>query len=144
MKWRRADSTPGRADLTAFVDEGSEIDGKYTFRGTVMINGRFTGELASTDTLVVGEKGVVKATISAGVVQISGEVTGTVTASERLELRATARLFGDVETPVLVIEEGALFDGQCRMTRTRTADTSGSGSPDLSVIPGKRSASPSA
>src|SRR2546428_505409 len=53
------------SDLTAFIDEGSEIEGKYTFTGTVMLNGRFRGEIVSNDTLIVGEKGVVNAAIRA-------------------------------------------------------------------------------
>src|SRR5438034_9572101 len=70
-------------DLTAFIDEGSEIEGKYTFNGTVMLNGRFRGEIVSNDTLIVGEKGVINASIRAGVVLINGEVVGNVMAFER-------------------------------------------------------------
>src|SRR3989338_9199485 len=86
-------------DLTAFIDEGSEIEGKYTFSGTVMINGRFRGEIVSNDSLIVGEKGVVNASIRAGIVLISGEVVGNVNASERVELRCSARVYGDIEAP---------------------------------------------
>src|SRR5437764_10085066 len=105
------------SDLTAFIDEGSEIEGKYTFNGTVMLNGRFRGEIVSNDTLIVGEKGVINASIRAGVVLINGEVVGNVMASERVEIRGSARVFGDVEAPVVVIEEGVLFEGHCRMTK---------------------------
>lgn len=110
------------SDLTAFIDEGSEMEGKYTFSGTVMMNGRFTGEIASSDTLIVGEKAVINATIHAGVVLISGEVVGNVVAGERVELRGTARVFGDVESPVVVVEEGVHFEGHCRMTKGRAGD----------------------
>lgn len=138
MLWTRKRAATARSrDLTAFVDEGSEIEGKYTFRGTVMLNGRFTGEIVSTDTLIVGEKGVVKATIHAGTVVVSGEVMGTVVASERLDLRATARLFGDAETPALVVEEGAVFDGHCRMTRAKPAEAAPPAR-DLSIVSVKR------
>ena len=109
-------------DLSAFIDEASEIEGKFTFSGTVMINGKFKGEIVSSDTLIVGKKGVIHATIRAGIVLISGEVVGNVLASERVELRGTARVIGDVEAPVIVVEEGVLFEGQCRMTNTRSAD----------------------
>ena len=109
------------SDLTAFIDEGSEIEGKYTFTGTVMLNGRFRGEIVSNDTLIVGEKGVVNAAIRAGVVLINGEVVGNVLGSERVEIRGTARVFGDVEAPVVVIEEGVLFEGHCRMTKAEAA-----------------------
>src|SRR5207237_925449 len=101
----------------AVIDESSEIDGKYTFSGTVMLNGKFKGEISSNDTLIIGEKAVVKASIRAGVILISGEVVGNVLGTERVELRGTARVFGDVEAPVVVVEEGVMFEGQCRMTK---------------------------
>jgi len=110
------------SDLTAFIDEGSEIEGKYTFTGTVMLNGRFRGEIVSNDTLIVGEKGVVNAAIRAGIVLINGEVVGNVLGSERVEIRGTARVFGDVEAPVVVIEEGVLFEGHCRMTKAHSVE----------------------
>ena len=142
MLWKRQRTkTPKANDLTAFIDEGSEIEGKYTFSGTVMLNGRFRGEIVSNDTLVIGEKGVVNASIRAGVVMINGEVVGNVLASERVELRGSARVYGDVEAPVVVVEEGVLFEGHCRMTKARPVDTapaSASGQRDLSVIPIKR------
>jgi cytoskeletal protein CcmA (bactofilin family) len=105
------------ADLSAFIDEGSEIEGKYSFSGTVMLNGKLSGEIQTQDTLIIGEKGVVNAIVRAGTVIISGEVVGNVNASERVELRGTARVFGDVEAPVVVVEEGVLFEGHCRMSK---------------------------
>jgi cytoskeletal protein CcmA (bactofilin family) len=108
-------STPKAKALSGFIDEGSEIEGRYRFSGTVMVNGRFNGEITSGDTLIVGEKGVLRATVRAGTVVVNGEVTGNVHASERVELRGQARLFGDVEAPVVVVEEGVIFQGRCRM-----------------------------
>src|SRR5262250_213500 len=118
MRWRKS-KEPSRtsSDLTAFIDEGSEIEGKYTFHGTVMLNGKFSGEINSNDSLIIGEKGVVNATVRAGVVLINGEVIGNVFATERVELRGTARVYGDVEAPVVVVEEGVLFEGRCRMPK---------------------------
>src|SRR2546426_7677924 len=124
MLWKRNGKAPVKgSDLTAFIDEASEIEGKYTFSGTVMLNGKFKGEISSNDTLIIGEKGVINASIRAGVVLISGEVVGNVLGLERVELRGTARVFGDVEAPVVVVEEGVLFEGHCRMTKQRPADT---------------------
>jgi cytoskeletal protein CcmA (bactofilin family) len=107
----------GKGELSAFIDEASEIEGKYTFSGTVMINGKLRGEIQSNDTLIVGEKGVIHATIRAGVVLVSGEVVGNVVGLERVELRGTARVSGDIEAPIVVVDEGVMFDGHCRMTR---------------------------
>ena len=118
MLWKKTVKRPAKtSDLTAFIDEGSEIEGKYTFSGTVMLNGKFRGEINTSDTLIVGEKGVVQATIRAGIVLVSGQVIGNVLAAERVELRGRARVFGDVEAPVVVVEEGVLFEGHCRMTQ---------------------------
>ena len=97
MRWRKSAQASRSSDLTAFIDEGSEIEGKYTFQGTVMLNGKFSGEISSNDSLIIGEKGVVNATVRAGVVLINGEVIGNVFATERVELRGTARVYGDVE-----------------------------------------------
>ena len=137
MLWKRNGRSPIRgSDLSAFIDESSEIEGRYTFSGTVMLNGKFKGEIVSNDTLIVGEKGVINATIRAGVVMINGEVVGNVMASERVELRGNARVFGDVESPVVVIEEGVLFEGHCRMTKSRPE--AAAGTRDLSVVQLKR------
>jgi len=123
MSWgRNVKASPKSGDLTAFIDEGSQIEGKYTFDGTVMMNGHFSGEIHTKDTLIVGEKGVVNASIRAGTVVISGEVVGNVLATQRVELRGTARVFGDVEAPVVVVEEGVLFEGHCKMTKSRPAE----------------------
>ncbi|HEU4439453.1 MAG TPA: polymer-forming cytoskeletal protein [Methylomirabilota bacterium] len=122
--------------MTAFIDEGSEIEGRYTFRGTVMLNGRFKGEIASEDTLIIGERGVVQADIRVGRLQVSGEATGNLRATERIDLKRTARVYGDLEAPVVVIEEGVVFEGHCRMAKpSPMAEISGR---DLTVVPLKR------
>src|SRR4051812_13429228 len=109
-------------EYTTLVNEGTEIEGKITFTGTVMLNGRVHGEIVSNDILVVGDKGVINASIRAGVVEISGEVVGNVSASDRIELHANCRVYGDIDAPVVIIDEGALLEGQCRMTKGRPKD----------------------
>jgi cytoskeletal protein CcmA (bactofilin family) len=120
--WGKSKRPAKGSDLTAFIDEGSEIEGKYSFTGTVMINGRFRGEITSTDSLIIGDKGVVQASVRAGVVLINGEVIGNVFASERVELRGKSKVQGDIEAPVVVVEEGVLFDGHCKMSKARSGD----------------------
>ncbi len=136
--FKRTRKPPGRKALSAFIDEGSEIEGRYTFSGTVMLNGRFKGEISSTDTLIIGDKAIVNGDIRAGRVLISGEVVGTISCSERVELKRTARVFGDVEAPVVVVEEGVLFEGHCRMTKSNPNVEAVMPTREFSVIPLKR------
>ncbi|MDQ3515849.1 MAG: polymer-forming cytoskeletal protein [Gemmatimonadota bacterium] len=140
MSWRKKDNLLPVKDgeHTTYIEEGSEIDGKFTFTGTVVMNGRLRGEIASNDNLIIGEKGVVNANIRAGVVVISGEVVGDVVATDRVELREKCRVYGDVSAPIVIIAEGALFEGQCRMTKGRPAEAGQPPARDLSLIPIKQ------
>ena len=106
-------SNPGA--LTAFIDQGSEFEGKLTFKDTVRIDGRFQGEISSENTLIVGKTGEVEATICSTNVVVNGTVVGDIQARGQLTLHKTARVDGDVSTPVLVVEEGAIFNGQLTM-----------------------------
>jgi cytoskeletal protein CcmA (bactofilin family) len=101
--------------LTAFIDQGSEFEGKLSFKNTVRIDGSFKGEITSENTLIVGEPGVVMATIRSRQVIVSGEVTGDIIASERLVLHKTAHVEGDIQTPKLVVEDGAELIGSIKM-----------------------------
>ena len=125
-------------DFTTLINEGTEIEGTVTFTGTVLLNGRLRGEITSNDVLVVGEKGVVNASIHAGVVEISGEVVGNISASDRIELHPNCRVYGDIEAPIVIIDEGALLEGQCRMTKGRPKDIPSVTVRDPSVVPLKR------
>jgi cytoskeletal protein CcmA (bactofilin family) len=103
------------AGLTAYIDQGSEFEGKLSFKDTVRIDGRFLGEIASENTLVVGETGEIMAQIRSQTVIVSGTVTGNITATRKLVLHKTARVEGDVETSSLVIEDGGVLNGRIAM-----------------------------
>jgi cytoskeletal protein CcmA (bactofilin family) len=131
-------SKPSRPrEFTTHINDGTEIEGKINFSGTVLLNGRVRGEITSSDTLVVGERGVVNASIRAGIVEVSGEVVGNISASDRIELHPNCRVYGDIEAPVVIIDEGALLEGQCRMTKLRTSEVP-TAPRDSGVVPLKR------
>jgi cytoskeletal protein CcmA (bactofilin family) len=113
-KKRKSNSNHG---VTSIIDHGCEAQGRLNFIGTVAMNGKFHGELFSADTLLLGKEGEVQAEVQVAVGIISGLVRGNITGRERVELGRTARIFGNIETPVLVLEEGAVFDGQCKTSR---------------------------
>ena len=102
--------------LSAFIDQGSEFEGKLTFKDTVRIDGMFRGEITSQNTLIVGETGEIMATVRSCSVFISGTVTGNIFASQRLVLHKTARVEGDIEAGSIAIEEGAVLNGRITMS----------------------------
>jgi cytoskeletal protein CcmA (bactofilin family) len=106
-----------RGDLNGFLDAGSHIHGELHFEDTFRIDGKLTGKAVSKGELVVGERGTVDAEVEVGSVFISGELRGSIKARHRIEIAAGGRAFADLETPVLVVEDGALLEGRCRMTR---------------------------
>jgi cytoskeletal protein CcmA (bactofilin family) len=121
---RRKEHARRKRGLGAFLDEGSEIEGKYTCSGTVVLDAKVRGEIIAKDTLIIGEHGVVEANVLAVKVVVRGKLNGTIIASERVELKDGARITGDVEAPVITMEEGAHVDGRCRMTKEQPAELS--------------------
>jgi len=111
------DAPSGGANLSAFIDQGSDFEGKLTFKDTVRIDGTFRGEISSENTLVVGETGSIDATIRSNSVVVSGEVVGNIIATRQIVLHKSAKVQGDMKAPSLIIEEGAVFNGQLTMDR---------------------------
>lgn len=93
----------------------SAFDGKLVFQGAVRIEGKFTGEITTDDVLLVTESAEVTASLNVGTLVLNGTLRGNVRAKRIVELHAPARLYGDIETPSLVIHNGVMFEGHCRM-----------------------------
>jgi cytoskeletal protein CcmA (bactofilin family) len=91
------------------------FDGKLVFSGSVRIDGKFTGEIATDDVLLVSETAEVIASLNVGALVLNGTLRGNVRAKRVVELHAPARLYGDIETPSLVIHHGVMFEGHCKM-----------------------------
>lgn len=103
------------SDLNALLGRGSEFEGKLTFEGTVRIDGKFTGTIITNDVLVVGEGAKIAAEITCGTIIVHGEINGNVKAKSLVELHHPARMRGNVETPILMVEKGVIFEGQTKM-----------------------------
>lgn len=111
----------GLGNLTAFIDQGSEFEGKLSFKDTVRIDGTFTGEISSDNTLIVGESGQIQATINSVCVVISGLVEGDVIATDQIVLHKTAVVNGNLDAPAITMEEGAQLNGSVRMGKAASA-----------------------
>lgn len=104
-----------RGDLNGFLDAGSHIEGDLHFEDTFRVDGRLSGRVVSKGDLVVGEQGQVDGEIHVGRLFISGTVKGSVVAAQRVEITARGKVHADLETPSLLIEDGAFFEGRCSM-----------------------------
>ena len=103
------------SDVNTLVGRGSHFEGKMTFEGVVRVDGSFAGEIVSDDTLVIGEGAEVRAELDVASVVIYGTFYGNIRASSGVELHAPGHLVGNIICPQLVVERGAVFDGNCRM-----------------------------
>ncbi len=106
--------------VSGVIDQGCEFEGKLCFQGTVRIGGTFRGEIYTPDTLIIGEGARVNGDIDAGIVIISGEVTGNVRAKHRVEIHAPAVFKGSILTPSLRVDEGVIFEGSSKMVNSAT------------------------
>ncbi|MCP3176176.1 MAG: polymer-forming cytoskeletal protein [Desulfuromonadales bacterium] len=104
-----------KREIKAFLGPGSEFEGKLVFDDIVRLDGAFRGEIASKDTLIVGEAADIQAEITVGSLILSGRFKGNIKASSRVELRNPAMVEGNIETPVLIVEEGVRVNSNISM-----------------------------
>ena len=93
----------------------TRFEGLVQLREPARIDGEIEGEVFATGAVWIGETGRVR--IEAPEVVVAGELVGDVVASRRIELTATARVRGSLESPVLAVAEGGIFEGRCRTGR---------------------------
>jgi len=106
---------------STFLGPEASVEGTLEFQGTIRLDGQVKGKIRSNGgTVIVGEKAIVNAEIDVGNAIIMGEVSGTIDAEERIEVYPPGRVVGDIQAPVISIEEGGLFNGNCAMKKTST------------------------
>lgn len=105
--------------ITTVVAEDLEIKGTIRFKTSVMLKGIFDGEIFSEGLLVIGPTAKVTAAINTKTLISHGVITGNVTANEQIVLKSTATHNGDLQSPFIMIENGAVFNGACSMDRTQ-------------------------
>jgi cytoskeletal protein CcmA (bactofilin family) len=105
----------GAESLNGFVDSGCTIKGELEFSSYFRVDGRVEGTVRSRSELVVGEGGVVEGEVEVARCIVGGEVHGTIRASEQVLLHAGAKVWADIHTPALVMEDGAFLEGSVAM-----------------------------
>lgn len=111
-------------EINAFLGKGAEFTGTLAFKGSIRIDGDFNGEIPEGGTLIIGEGAHIHASISVNSVLIGGDFHGDIHVKEKVEIYSTGRLWGKVKTPILVIEQGGVFEGTSEMDKTDEADRS--------------------
>jgi len=118
MIWK---SEAKQGELNGFLDRGSQLDGELRFDASFRVDGKFTGNVVSDGDLMVGEGGELEGELAIGQVFVSGTVRGNIRAARRVQIAPGGKVFADVSTPSLVIEDGAVFEGRCSMVREPAA-----------------------
>ncbi len=115
---------PNKSDTTnCIIGEGSIFDGRFYVNGSILIEGKFQGDIKTDDQLVVGPTGKVKTDIVAKKVTIAGTLIGNISASEEVILLHTGKILGNISTPKLTVEPGVITDGKVTITSGQTEDT---------------------
>ena len=109
-------AAPSGGNLDTILGPGAVFDGKLTFKGEVRIDGTFKGEIESDDVVVISKDAHVEAEVKVGSLRLHGTLRGNVYAKNSVELHPPARIYGDIQTPSLVIPKpGVVFEGTCKM-----------------------------
>jgi cytoskeletal protein CcmA (bactofilin family) len=107
----------GWREIRTVLDKGMQVTGKLSFTAPTRIEGRLRGEVRAADLLEVAACGVVHGTVWAKSLVVAGEVRGQVLGASRVEIQTGGRIHGLVETRALVVAEGAVFEGDLRMSQ---------------------------
>ncbi len=105
----------GAEEINVFWGKGASLDGKIASEGIFRLDGNVEGEITHRGTLIIGETAVIKGKVEATTLILNGTLEGEVTAKERMEIQASGKLFGNILTPILVVQDGGIFEGNCRM-----------------------------
>jgi cytoskeletal protein CcmA (bactofilin family) len=106
-----------QSDLNGFLDSGSHLEGELRFDASFRVDGKLTGKVDSQGDLIVGESGEIDGELRVGQIFVSGTVRGAIHATRRVQIAPSGKVFAEVDTPALIIEDGATFEGRCAMSR---------------------------
>ena len=103
--------------IDTIIGEGTRILGTLHCKTLLRVDGVIEGDVISDSKVVVSEKGLIKGNISAENFTLGGELTGNAKVRGKAEILSTGKLYGDILTKTLIMDESAVFDGKCSMTK---------------------------
>ena len=102
-------------ETNVFWGQNCVFNGKMTSEGIFRLDGKVEGEIYHSGTLIIGETAVIKGKLEVNALILDGIVEGEVTAKERVEIDSRGKLYGTILTPIFVIQDGGIFQGNCKM-----------------------------
>lgn len=102
-------------EIKVFLGKNCVFEGKVTFEGVFRLEGKVKGEILNSGTLIMGEAAFIKGKLGVNALILNGRVEGEVNAKERVEIHSKGKLYGTISTPILVIQDGGIFEGNCKM-----------------------------
>ncbi len=105
----------GDGTMNTLLGHGTVVEGTFNVSSSMRVDGKITGQITCSDSLLVGKTGVLEASVKVKNATVGGRVEGDIVASEVVILESNSTVLGDVTTKKLIIEEGAVFNGTCHM-----------------------------
>ncbi len=120
----KGSSTPSSSaeEISAFLGKETSFEGKMTFQGVFRLDGKFEGEIFESGYLIVGESAQIKGKIEVKTIVINGHVEGELVAKDRVEIHSTGNFTGTLATSSLIIHEGGVINGYCRMGKEASVE----------------------
>ena len=118
--------------ISTFLGADASFEGAIEFQGTIRVDGKVVGKISSNGgTLIVGENARIDADVSVSVAVVMGEVNGTIDAKDRIEVYPPGRIGGDIQTPVISVEPGGIFNGTCAMKNSAARSAKNESTPKI-------------
>ncbi len=110
--------------IDSFLGASTVFEGKLKSSETVRIDGHFKGEILAKGNLTVGESALIQSDIHAFSVMVSGQIQGNIFADHRVDILASGKVFGDIQAPIIAMDEGAVLEGIVRMSQGKKENES--------------------
>jgi cytoskeletal protein CcmA (bactofilin family) len=115
------------AFINSIIGEGTRFKGEFDLNGLLRIDGDFTGVIRTKGKVLIGKNGRAECTLNAGTVVVGGVMRGEIISTERVVILSTGLMLGNITTPRLIIEEGVIFNGSCKIIAAAVTETGRSG-----------------
>lgn len=110
---------PDGSYINSIIGEGTRFNGEFDLNGLLRVDGDFCGTVRTKGKVLIGKNGRAECTIYAGTVVVGGIVRGNIFAGEKVVILSTGIVLGNVTSPRFIVEEGVIFNGNCRIVHER-------------------------